>query len=1548
MKNLTHYFQLAKSPSEEAASGSNVSTEETAESKEKTRDEDISIVSSKSPAKPKKLSLKSRKSQQDSKSDGNSTPKIASPDSTVDTSEKKTRRKRSESSKTSEKMIKNSLKGGSPQKTFKTSMQDILQKVLKKKFPDGEYSLPDLNNKTTDEAASMNFDLDETDEDVKLSEEISSSITPKKRGRKPKNAKKESNTSPGKNKLSYEELETELLKERLLLQKLKETFLASNPDEESLAKYNSTLSPKNKLTLNNSSLSNIDKCELLSTPKSGRRKLSNGIGVSKSAENKPKSPKKSLSSTPKSLPPKGLTVLKKSNLTKKTPENDTKIMKEVLEFLDHSESKSCSPSPKKSSPGSKQSEGKDKSASKSKKQLEFADVKGKNDSLDKVKKKKKKVGELAMPEKKNGTPEKANKKKKENGDDGTSPVGNKKPKNSPKKSVTDEKNTVLTESPLDVKRKRKQRTDSTDGPEKSFTPVSPGKKKVKISLNSKEKLELEPSSPPKKKKTSFKSGGDVSNELHIETSTKAKRKSEGKSQKGSDFEEIEKPPPKKRGRPRKSEESKSTQKESIAKESEKSVSSQGKIDKDQKQKEETETIDLNSSSDSVFIDASQKSNDGTKSVKPKSESDNEEKRHSQTKSSEESSQKNSLFKYFGKVDKTYMKKEERSSCLTTRAIIHSPPVSPSKKRKSTEPPFSPRRKKLKTMLVDADKIELLSSEVVPNTEFENSNDSDSEVTKTANDRAKSKGKSPKKWSMRVKLAVQSPSKPTVTDSKSPESSPESKVKRKLFGSQQKSHVKDSDEGSTDSHDVEVIEEKASCPKVKGSEVEKVSNTSKDESAKTSASTVKESETPKPPVKLASIFLKKSTPKVNTSNSTSADSPIVIDDETLQAKKEFLSSGVPDIIKQKTEQLKAQEKSEEEYYVPFPKISHVGYDNTLSQENALLELGKSFKLRPDVDLLEIVNDSLKEPWKNLIDPAVHAPMLNENISWPKCNDSKRQTRYLKKQASNFPFEVFEKKLEKISSADKSSEVKHEMWTEKYKPQSSQEVLGNGSCVSELKRWLEEQKASKKKDLDESSGDEFVSSDDDSSLTKCANNVAIISGPPGCGKTSSVYAVAKELGCQVLELNASCNRNGKKVLSELLEATQSHQVKRVSNILADMFSKAAKGDKKKKKKKLKSKDPGLGPDAKVMSIILIEDADLIFSDHDDGFIAALSSLSTMSKRPVILVSNSIQCSHLNKFIKQQCLLLEFSKPSFFDMRTFLQLIALSEMVELPKEDAERIVYETRDLRQAMLTLQYHLISTFKPQTDSEVGWPLDIGKLWWQWPLPLSISPLTIKTVKKSMPSHLDPSNEKTNGSEELVSGHPAEPSIPSHEDCLKFHKLASFIDNLAVAEVWSSSRYHTIKSEDPSPKAWHVNATDSCLLNERTNHEHAGHDSLSVVLSHEFISRNARYLDMKLTNCVQNGLSPDLVRWKKKLRKVEEILLTGLPIQEQIERESIFCDYLPMIRSISRSECVRLAGNSKRSNRFFNYLSSLNMHPDESQRTLMCNSFVVMNETKSSS
>ncbi len=53
--------------------------------------------------------------------------------------------------------------------------------------------------------------------------------------------------------------------------------------------------------------------------------------------------------------------------------------------------------------------------------------------------------------------------------------------------------------------------------------------------------------------------------------------------------------------------------------------------------------------------------------------------------------------------------------------------------------------------------------------------------------------------------------------------------------------------------------------------------------------------------------------------------------------------------------------------------------------------------------------------------------------------------------------------------------------------------------------------------------------------------LLVGPAGCGKTASVYALAERLGFNVLEVNASSKRNGKSVLSQLHEATQSHTLR-----------------------------------------------------------------------------------------------------------------------------------------------------------------------------------------------------------------------------------------------------------------------------------------------------------------------------------------------------------------------------------------------------------------------
>lgn len=98
-----------------------------------------------------------------------------------------------------------------------------------------------------------------------------------------------------------------------------------------------------------------------------------------------------------------------------------------------------------------------------------------------------------------------------------------------------------------------------------------------------------------------------------------------------------------------------------------------------------------------------------------------------------------------------------------------------------------------------------------------------------------------------------------------------------------------------------------------------------------------------------------------------------------------------------------------------------------------------------------------------------------------------------------------------------------------------------------------------------------------------------GPNGVGKTATVYALAHEMGFKVLEVNASSPRNGRQVLANLREATQSHDVR-----------------KQQQQKTLEA-------------LILFEDIDLTFEEADEGFYGAVNSLIASTKRPIILTTS-----------------------------------------------------------------------------------------------------------------------------------------------------------------------------------------------------------------------------------------------------------------------------------------------------------------------------------------
>ena len=79
-----------------------------------------------------------------------------------------------------------------------------------------------------------------------------------------------------------------------------------------------------------------------------------------------------------------------------------------------------------------------------------------------------------------------------------------------------------------------------------------------------------------------------------------------------------------------------------------------------------------------------------------------------------------------------------------------------------------------------------------------------------------------------------------------------------------------------------------------------------------------------------------------------------------------------------------------------------------------------------------------------------------------------------------------------------------WTEKYRPKSLDEVIGNERAIIELRNWasLWYEKIPKKR-------------------------AVILSGKAGTGKTSSALALANDFGWTAIELNTSDARNAMKI-------------------------------------------------------------------------------------------------------------------------------------------------------------------------------------------------------------------------------------------------------------------------------------------------------------------------------------------------------------------------------------------------------------------------------------
>ena len=215
---------------------------------------------------------------------------------------------------------------------------------------------------------------------------------------------------------------------------------------------------------------------------------------------------------------------------------------------------------------------------------------------------------------------------------------------------------------------------------------------------------------------------------------------------------------------------------------------------------------------------------------------------------------------------------------------------------------------------------------------------------------------------------------------------------------------------------------------------------------------------------------------------------------------------------------------------------------------------------------------------------------------------------------------------------------EDWTEKYRPQSLKDIVGNPTSAESMRQWaLSWQKGIPK------------------------YRAMVLIGTPGIGKTSAAEALARDMGWGIVEMNASDQRTGP-------------AIENVAGRAAIFNSFGDDGNFK------STKEGG-------MKLIVLDEADSLYGNADRGAMPAIMELVRHSKQPVILICNDFYgLSKKSSAIKTETFQITFRKPQTASIEKVLMKICAKEHAHV-EADAIHIIAENADgdLRAAVRDLQ-----------------------------------------------------------------------------------------------------------------------------------------------------------------------------------------------------------------------------------------------------------------------
>ncbi|BDQ31645.1 ATPase AAA [Nitrosopumilus zosterae] len=210
----------------------------------------------------------------------------------------------------------------------------------------------------------------------------------------------------------------------------------------------------------------------------------------------------------------------------------------------------------------------------------------------------------------------------------------------------------------------------------------------------------------------------------------------------------------------------------------------------------------------------------------------------------------------------------------------------------------------------------------------------------------------------------------------------------------------------------------------------------------------------------------------------------------------------------------------------------------------------------------------------------------------------------------------------------------MWSEKYRPQNISDMVGNEESRTAIMEWFAKWKKGTKP--------------------------LLLVGPPGIGKTTIAYLVAKQFGYDMIGLNASDVRSKS----------------RINEILTPVLGNVSV----------------LGT-----PMIFVDEVDGIHGRGDYGGASALVDILKEPTVPIILAANN-DTSDKMKSIKKVVKVISFKKIPPRLLRVYLENILKKENAKLSPGSLIKVIDKSKGDIRSMINFAQSLVTGFNPQTET----------------------------------------------------------------------------------------------------------------------------------------------------------------------------------------------------------------------------------------------------------